>query len=527
MADGPALAKLIAALENNSAWKGAILRKIRGNSNLFPDEASKFGYAVSHIGGEAADFLEPYLDGDSMNAYLTVMNPLNKASTYPRGDSQSIDTSSSAILNPKSHPTPIYLQHHVTSYYAPASPAPSPPGAPQDNNQDKVHDNNVQEKAQEKAQAMKPPIASPRPTSTALFMRPTKASNARSKTEKIPERAAAAGKDNMNVSSLVTIDGDNFRYHDGKLITDNVSPSWHYKPRYLDSTEGSVARAAPTEAQKQARYEKWLKDRDDKLRKDQADQEAREKREVEEWQATVAAMPEPDGEWPVGVGLDDPPPPITPDVTPPPNWIYTEEALANCFQNHPMGLELARTAFELARESLWHYTREHHPELWMRLSRYGPTFIRASWKELGDSTKNWKLAPEIDGELNNLSILRNFLAHPTVQPDLDRYARYARHGVELMLTIGDEARLRKYWEARDALRAEAEKTLAEVEEREALAHLPGIFVDGGCVWETKHIDLFRRVCLHLVYDKDYAIPPVVLRAAERWGEMNGPEQARL
>lgn len=47
-----------------SVWKAALLRKIKGNSELFPTEDSKFGYALSYIGGEAMEGMESRLEDD-------------------------------------------------------------------------------------------------------------------------------------------------------------------------------------------------------------------------------------------------------------------------------------------------------------------------------------------------------------------------------------------------------------------------------------------------------------------------------
>jgi hypothetical protein len=58
-----------------SVWKAQVLRKIRGNSELFPTDASKFGYAVSYIAGDAMESLEPFLEDDAI-APITTLDEL-------------------------------------------------------------------------------------------------------------------------------------------------------------------------------------------------------------------------------------------------------------------------------------------------------------------------------------------------------------------------------------------------------------------------------------------------------------------
>jgi hypothetical protein len=156
------------------------------------------------------------------------------------------------------------------------------------------------------------------------------------------------------------------------------------------------------------------------------------------------------------------------------SWITREPALANCFQNHARGLELATTAFILSKESIWHWAREHRPSLHRKLSRHSPSFIRVSWTELNATLCGERnLDPEVRRALTGLSQLRNFLAHPRPQPNLEAYNDYAGVGESLIRKLGDKTRLAQLREARDALRGDAERTLAEVGERELLAELPG------------------------------------------------------
>lgn len=54
-----------------TVWKAALLRKFKGNADLFPTEASKFGYTLSYIAGDAMECLEPYLDGDCEDPITT------------------------------------------------------------------------------------------------------------------------------------------------------------------------------------------------------------------------------------------------------------------------------------------------------------------------------------------------------------------------------------------------------------------------------------------------------------------------
>ncbi|KAK4039797.1 hypothetical protein C8A01DRAFT_36174 [Parachaetomium inaequale] len=107
---------------------------------------------------------------------------------------------------------------------------------------------------------------------------------------------------------------------------------------------------------------------------------------------------------------------------------------------------------------------------------------------------------------------------------LDQYDGVASCAVPLLKGVGDVARLQQLRDARAALRAEAEKMITEVEERDSLAELQGGYAE-GCevgIWERQHIDLFR----HVVYlprhrrENPDETHPVVLRAAERWGLIN-------
>lgn len=169
---------------------------------------------------------------------------------------------------------------------------------------------------------------------------------------------------------------------------------------------------------------------------------------------------------------------ITPSPTPAPacldrNWIAKEPALANCFQNHALAMEFASTALTLGKEALWHWARDHEPELFERLSPFGANMIPADWAELRDATKDWKLAPQLRWDLEGLAKLRNFVAHPKPMFNLTVYDKFAQLAEDLIQELGDEARLQALRAARDGLYAEAERSLAEVGERETLAELEG------------------------------------------------------
>ncbi|KAK4148364.1 hypothetical protein C8A00DRAFT_19794 [Chaetomidium leptoderma] len=69
-----------------TAWKGAMMRKLKGNADHYENEAGRFGYAVSWIGGQALELLEPYLEPGSVNEMTTVdevMRFLEKNYTDP------------------------------------------------------------------------------------------------------------------------------------------------------------------------------------------------------------------------------------------------------------------------------------------------------------------------------------------------------------------------------------------------------------------------------------------------------------
>lgn len=80
--------------------------------------------------------------------------------------------------------------------------------------------------------------------------------------------------------------------------------------------------------------------------------------------------------------------------------------------------------------------------------------------------------------------------------------------------------------------AEAERSLAEVGERETLAELEGGNVMRiNKIWERSHEDIFKRV---LAYSEERrhapdfsGFPPVVVRVAERWAEANAIEKVRF
>lgn len=54
-----------------AVWKSAVKRKFEGNADQFPSDATKFAYAVSWIGGEAAEALQVYLDIEDSDKAIT------------------------------------------------------------------------------------------------------------------------------------------------------------------------------------------------------------------------------------------------------------------------------------------------------------------------------------------------------------------------------------------------------------------------------------------------------------------------
>ncbi len=133
--------------------------------------------------------------------------------------------------------------------------------------------------------------------------------------------------------------------------------------------------------------------------------------------------------------------------------------------------------------------------------------------------------------------LRNYLAHPSRLHNLETYNDVAGCGEALMRAVGDEERLAQFRELRDALRGDALRRLAEVEERALLAEveerallaeLPGPGVHGGDddaeIWDREHKKLFARVmhsCWTSWDDAKKYFPDQVVQIAERWGNNNG------
>ena len=117
----------------------------------------------------------------------------------------------------------------------------------------------------------------------------------------------------------------------------------------------------------------------------------------------------------------------------------------------------------------------------------------------------------------------NLIAHPEPLSCLSDYNHYICLTEGLISELGDKVRLDKLREARKALRIEAEKTLTQVKERQALAALPGgDDVDNTEIWAPNHEALFRRVLWHREWDRHDPdqFPPLVARIAERWGGIN-------
>lgn len=88
---------------------------------------------------------------------------------------------------------------------------------------------------------------------------------------------------------------------------------------------------------------------------------------------------------------------------------------------------------------------------------------------LNEATLSWNLAPEIKLELNDFSQLRNLIAHPGPPPDLVAYDKFMRLAEVFISRIGDEARLEKLRNARQALRVETMTVVTDIETRGALA----------------------------------------------------------
>jgi hypothetical protein len=204
------------------------------------------------------------------------------------------------------------------------------------------------------------------------------------------------------------------------------------------------------------------------------------------------------------------------------NWIAEEETLASCFQNRPRAFELAQAALDLAKQGLWFYTRDHHPELFRRLSPYAPSLIRAGRGELRAAIKRWELAPGLRWHLDDLADLRNFVAHLDTRPTLAGYDEYVRCAEALLAELGDEERLGRLQEARDTLRQEAVDTLADIEARELLAELEGGHNNYDEFWSPNQVDLFKRVLdlpPAMRNDRRF-VHPLVCRVAESWGDVH-------
>ena len=347
----------------------------------------------------------------------------------------------------------------------------------------------------------------------ARYMWPTQSSQARDSKRRLE---TTSNKENLkHLPSSCIIHGEQYRYIAGRPVCD--SNPWPL------GTPGFMRSTASAEKRVLARWESGRRSAENRRTRDAKRKEAERKADA---RSTTPGSPEMlDDDWGYPPVHNEPQPTIPDDDAPVSfkNWIRQEPALANCFQNHPLVLELINFSFALAKESLWHWARENEPEFFRRLSPHGPTLIRASFRELEVATRDWRLVPNLRWDLIALSRLRNFIAHPEALSCLADYNHYIYHAEGLIWELGDKVRLGKLREAREALRVEAEKTLTEIEEREALAALPGgDDVENTDIWAPNHEALFRRVLWHREWSRHdpEKSPPLVARVAERWGEVN-------
>jgi hypothetical protein len=202
------------------------------------------------------------------------------------------------------------------------------------------------------------------------------------------------------------------------------------------------------------------------------------------------------------------------------DWILTQPALAKVFVNHNMAIKGLRRARDIAFAAVWHWARDNDRELFGRLPR-SPLFMKASHGELEWTTSDWKVGHKIKNELEDLPILRNFLAHPGIC-STGQYGYYLSIAERLCRRAGDEAGLRKLHQIRETWRVEAERTLAEIEERETLFYLPRLDAEDRYtepVWKDKHMMVFRLVLEEKWPEGDpRGTFPVVIRAARTWAE---------
>jgi hypothetical protein len=209
------------------------------------------------------------------------------------------------------------------------------------------------------------------------------------------------------------------------------------------------------------------------------------------------------------------------------NWIVEEPKLAALFHDQERGFLFACKALELARETLFYLTKERNPRLHERMGPYSPLMVKCDRTELAWATRDFQDACDLPREMEDLAFLRNFIAHPGAA-ELAVVDRKVRCAETFIKAAGDEARLQQLRDARDALRDEAVAIVEEVEERKLLAELTGEDgYKGAGVWDRKHLDLFKTVNNGLYGEigtelRDAYSPPVVLRAAERWGRAPKP-----
>lgn len=290
-----------------------------------------------------------------------------------------------------------------------------------------------------------PPAVSPAkpaasPPGVRHYMLPTGSFQARTRPSQ-PKSAPSKADSEKPVSSL-SINGGRYKYTSSGCLS-CLDHSWaRPAPGFMRSTIMSEARKASCPTDAQQRIREFTRTKSALFNKSRETPEPSTSATEQSW--TGKSDPDPNFSWssPSSDTLtdnaeNDEQHHIAPSPTPHPagldqNWIVKELALANCFQNHALAMEFASTALTLGKEALWHWARDHEPELFERLSPFGANMIPADWTELRDATKTWKLAPQLRWDLEGLAKLRNFVAHPKPMFNLAVYDKFAQLAEDLI-----------------------------------------------------------------------------------------------
>ncbi|KAK4185173.1 hypothetical protein QBC35DRAFT_476595 [Podospora australis] len=369
----------------------------------------------------------------------------------------------------------------------------------------------------------------PSQSATTSFLKPTKASSARS------SRSIQPGPSTLTPaapSTTVTINGEKYSYVCGTLHQ-SYDLNWG-RPRCMESTMASQSRF------NYAGLDCCIEERQKRLTAKEAKSPASPASPgtlVDDWWY----MPTPLGnEVPTTwycVTSHEPPIPKSEfeklaDLTGLDGDLPTHLEPLRCLgPNDPvLTQQLVTKGKELAAESMYHYCVKHQPEVVAKNFPLGPSFIRLGFSEMKYNLFGWNLDDRTRRAIWDLVGVRNSWGHP--EPlSLGRADELLERTQRVAVCLGDEPRGLEIRKLRDQLYNSAETTLKNIEDALGLVVLPSdppaddkkTPPEPGTtnerverrIW-TPHEERFLKELVNSKRDTTMGLSPEVVSVVEDW-----------